>query len=75
MIVELAKHYPLAVASAGDEQSVRAFLAHADIVQYFQCVATALSCPHTKPFADPLVWAALQMGVEVENCDMVGDTP
>ena len=74
MIVELAKHYPLAVASAGDEKTVNTFLAHADIAQYFKCVATALTCPHTKPFADPLVWAALQMGVEVENCIMVGDT-
>ena len=74
MIEELAKHYPLAVASAGDEQTVKAFLAHADIAQYFKCIATALTCPHTKPFADPLVWAALQMGVEVENCIMVGDT-
>lgn len=74
MIAELAKHYPLAVASAGDEQTVKAFLAQAGITQYFKCVATALTCPHTKPFADPLVWAALQMGVEVENCIMVGDT-
>lgn len=74
MMAELAKHYPLAVASAGDEKTVKAFLAHADIAQYFVCVATALTCPHTKPFADPLVWAALQMGVEVENCVMVGDT-
>lgn len=74
MIAELAKHYPLAVASAGDEQTVKAFLEQAGIAQYFKCVATALTCPHTKPFADPLVWAALQMGVEVENCVMVGDT-
>ena len=74
MIIELAKFYPLAVASAGDEKTVNTFLAHADIAQYFKCVATALTCPHTKPFADPLVWAALQMGVEVENCIMVGDT-
>ncbi len=74
MIVELAKHYPLAIASAGNEQTLRAFLAHADIAQYFVCVATALTCRHTKPFADPVVWAALQMGVEVENCIMVGDT-
>ena len=74
MIVELDKHYPLGIASAGNEQTLRAFLAHADIAQYFVCVATALTCRHTKPFADPVVWAALQMGVEVENCIMVGDT-
>lgn len=74
MIAELSQHYPLAVASAGDEQTVKAFLAHAGIAPYFNCVATALTCPYTKPFADPLVWAALQMGVDIENCIMVGDT-
>lgn len=74
MIIALAERYPLAVASAGDEKTVRAFLAQAGILEYFTCVATALTCPHTKPFADPLIWAALQMGVVIENCVMVGDT-
>ncbi|AFK04417.1 HAD-superfamily hydrolase, subfamily IA, variant 1 [Emticicia oligotrophica DSM 17448] len=74
MIAELSKHYPLAVASAGEEATVRNFLNHAGIAQYFTCVATALTCPHTKPFADPLVWAALQMGVKPDECLMIGDT-
>jgi N-acetyl-D-muramate 6-phosphate phosphatase len=74
MIAALAKHYPLAVASAGDEKTVRSFLENAGILPYFKCVATALTCPHTKPFADPLIWTALQMGVPIENCLMVGDT-
>ena len=74
MIPELAKHYPLAVASAGDEETVRNFLENAGILPYFTCIATALTCPHTKPFADPLIWAAYKMGVSPENCVMVGDT-
>ncbi len=74
MIPILARHYPLAVASAGDRDTVLAFLEHAGISQYFKVIATALTCPHTKPFADPLIWAANEMGVLPENCLMVGDT-
>ena len=74
MIPVLAKHYTLAVASAGDSETVVNFLENAGIRRYFTCIATALTCPHTKPFADPLIWAANQMGVLPENCLMVGDT-
>jgi N-acetyl-D-muramate 6-phosphate phosphatase len=74
MIPRLALHYSLAVASAGDEETVNAFLENAGIRQYFKVIATALTCPHTKPFADPLIWAAHKMGVSPEECVMVGDT-
>jgi N-acetyl-D-muramate 6-phosphate phosphatase len=74
MIPQLALHYSLAVASAGDEETVNAFLENAGIRQYFKVIATALTCPHTKPFADPLIWAAHKMGVSPEECVMVGDT-
>jgi N-acetyl-D-muramate 6-phosphate phosphatase len=74
MIPVLAQHYPLAIASAGDSETVINFLENAGIRQYFTSIATALTCPHTKPFADPLIWAANQMGVLPENCLMVGDT-
>ena len=74
MIPILAQHYPLAIASAGDVETVEAFLENAGIRQYFTVIATALTCPHTKPFADPLIWAANRMGVLPENCLMVGDT-
>ena len=29
---------------------------------------------HTKPFPDPIFWAAEQMGVPAANCLMIGDT-
>lgn len=74
MIPELAKHYSLAVASAGDGETVKNFLENAGIAQYFTCIASALTCPHTKPFPDPLIWAAQKMDVLPENCLMVGDT-
>ena len=74
MIPILAQRYPLAVASAGDSETVLSFLEHAGIRQHFTTIATALTCPHTKPFADPLIWAATEMGVLPEQCLMVGDT-
>jgi N-acetyl-D-muramate 6-phosphate phosphatase len=74
MIPQLAQHYTLAVASAGDAETVDAFLENAGIKPYFKVIATALTCPRTKPFADPLIWAAHQMGVSPEQCVMVGDT-
>ena len=40
----------------------------------FECVATSQTCEHTKPFADPVLWAAAQMGVDPRAVLMVGDT-
>lgn len=74
MIEHLSERYPLAVASAGNEKTVMAFLEHAGIHHHFTCIATALTCPHTKPFADPLIWCANQMNTLPQHCLMVGDT-
>jgi N-acetyl-D-muramate 6-phosphate phosphatase len=74
LIPQLAQRYKLAVASAGDEETVNNFLENAGIKPYFTVIATALTCPHTKPFPDPLIWAAHQLGVLPENCVMIGDT-
>jgi phosphoglycolate phosphatase-like HAD superfamily hydrolase len=43
-------------------------------VPYFKCIATDQTCEHTKPFPDPILWAAREMGVLPEACLMVGDT-
>jgi N-acetyl-D-muramate 6-phosphate phosphatase len=74
MIPQLAQRYKLAVASAGDAETVANFLENAGIAQYFTVIATALTCQHTKPFPDPLIWVAHQLGVLPENCVMIGDT-
>jgi phosphoglycolate phosphatase-like HAD superfamily hydrolase len=37
-------------------------------------VASAQTAAHTKPYPDPVQWAARQLGVPVEDCVMVGDT-
>jgi N-acetyl-D-muramate 6-phosphate phosphatase len=44
------------------------------LTPYFQCVASGQTAPRTKPFPDPILWAAKQMGVRPEQCLMVGDT-
>lgn len=70
----LAPHFPMAVVSAGGERSTRTFLAQFGLEQYFTAVATGRTCRYTKPFPDPVLWAAEQMGVPPERCLMIGDT-
>lgn len=74
MLVDLSRRYPLAVVSARDERTTRMFLDNTRLSQYFQCIATAQTCKHTKPYPDPLLWVAQKMNVPVEACLMVGDT-
>lgn len=70
----LNQRYPLSVVSARDQRGTDAFLDQFQLKEYFRAVATALTCRYTKPFPDPVIWAAMQMGVAPENCLMVGDT-
>lgn len=71
---QLSLVYPLSVVSARDEAGTLAFLNQFQLMPYFRAVATALTCRYTKPFPDPVIWVARQMGVAPENCLMVGDT-
>jgi N-acetyl-D-muramate 6-phosphate phosphatase len=50
------------------------FLNQFSLAPYFKCIATDQTCEHTKPFPDPILWAAREMGVLPEACLMVGDT-
>ena len=74
MLESLSKRYPLAVVSARDTLSTMEFLNQFDLAPYFKCIATDQTCEHTKPFADPILWAAREMDVAPEACLMVGDT-
>jgi HAD superfamily hydrolase (TIGR01509 family) len=74
MLQSLNQRYPLAVVSARDAISTQAFLEQYDLLPFFKCIATAQTCVHTKPFPDPILWAAGQMGVSPEACLVVGDT-
>jgi HAD superfamily hydrolase (TIGR01549 family) len=74
MLESLSRRYPLAIVSARDERSSFAFLRQFKLLKYFKVVITSQSCPHTKPFAQPLLFAARRLGVAPENILMVGDT-
>ncbi len=74
MLVALAPRYPMAIVSARDERTTRQFLEQFDLTPFFHCVATATTCRHTKPYPDPILWAASQMGVPPAACLMIGDT-
>ena len=74
MLADLHRHYPLAVVSARDERTTRTFLDEAGLTSFFEWIATAQTCEHTKPYPDPIYWAAQRMGVSPANCLMIGDT-
>ena len=74
MLARLKGHYPMAVVSARDEDSTLAFLNQFDLAKYFDVIVTALSAEHTKPYADPILFAAQKMGVTPDACLMTGDT-
>jgi phosphoglycolate phosphatase-like HAD superfamily hydrolase len=74
MLDQLQHHYPLSIVSARGQSSTLRFLEQFNLRGYFCCVATAHTCKHTKPFPDPIHWAAVQMGITAETCLMIGDT-
>ena len=74
MLEKLHGKYPLSVVSARDVESTTEFLRQSGLEKYFLCVAGALTVKHTKPYPDPLYWAAEKMGVKAANCLMIGDT-
>jgi phosphoglycolate phosphatase-like HAD superfamily hydrolase len=74
MLDSLVKPYPLSVVSARDTRTTMDFLNQFNLVPYFKCIASDQTCEHTKPFPDPILWAAREMDVLPEACLMVGDT-
>ena len=74
LLENLFNKYPLSVVTARDERTSRRFLEATNLDKYFKFGAFAQTCEHTKPFPDPIIWAAEKMGVTTERCLMVGDT-
>jgi HAD superfamily hydrolase (TIGR01549 family) len=74
MLVQLHSRYPMAVVSARDEAGTLTFMEQYELYSYFSTIVTSQTCIYTKPFPDPIHWAAKKMGVAAENCLMVGDT-
>lgn len=74
MLKQMYGRYPMSVVSARDEKSTMRFLTQFDLCKYFDPILTGLSAPHTKPYPDPILLAAQKMGVQPEECLMIGDT-
>lgn len=74
MLKHMKERYPMAVVSARDEKSTMRFLSQFDLVEYFDIIVTGLSALRTKPYPDPILFAAQKMGVKPEECLMIGDT-
>ena len=74
MLAQLSQHYPLSIVSARGQRNTLRFLEQFELTHYFTAIATAHTCAHTKPFADPILWAAAQMDVLPDSCLMIGDT-
>jgi HAD superfamily hydrolase (TIGR01549 family) len=74
MLTRLQGHYPMSVVSARDEKGTMRFLQQFDLAKYFDVVVTGQSAKHTKPYPDPILFAAKQMNVKPEECLMIGDT-
>ena len=66
--------YPLTVVSARDEKTTGIFLDQFELRGHFVEVVTALTCEHTKPFPQPVLYAANAMGLDPRYCVMIGDT-
>jgi phosphoglycolate phosphatase-like HAD superfamily hydrolase len=74
MLEKLQAHYQLSIVSARGQRNAYRFLEQFGLTSFFVCVATAHTCKHTKPYPDPVVWAARQMGLSPDVCVMIGDT-
>ena len=74
MLAHLHGRYPMAIVSARDEQGTLHFLEQFDLLKYFDVIVTSQSAGHTKPYPDPILFAAQKMNVKPEACLMIGDT-
>lgn len=74
MLAELSGRYPLAVVSARDARSTHLFLEQFELTPYFKVIVTGQTAAHTKPYPDPIFYAAKAMNASPASCLMVGDT-
>ncbi|MCC6259716.1 MAG: HAD-IA family hydrolase [Anaerolineales bacterium] len=74
LLKQLHGRYPMAVVSARDERGTLRFLEAFGLNKYFDVIVSGLSAEHTKPYPDPILYAAKKMNVAPEACLMIGDT-
>lgn len=74
MLDQFKGKFPMAVVSARDALTTQHFLERFDLLPFFDAVVTSQTCKHTKPYPDPVIFAAERLGLSPENCVMIGDT-
>jgi HAD superfamily hydrolase (TIGR01509 family) len=74
MLQGLSARYPLAIVSVRDENTTRLFLDHFGLTPFFQVIVTGQTVEHTKPYPDPVFFAARALAVPPDACLMIGDT-
>lgn len=74
MLAQLQPSYRLALVTTRGRASTEHFLQTTGIADYFDVVITADDVRRLKPHPEPLLMAAEKLGVEPEQCVMVGDT-
>jgi HAD superfamily hydrolase (TIGR01509 family) len=74
MIHTLANHYPMCTISTGGAPRVERFLEHYGVRKHFAAVVGAQTTRRMKPHPEPLLFAAKAMGVQPQECLMIGDT-
>lgn len=74
MLRAITQRYPVAIVTARNDLTTRLFLRLNSLEEFFPIVISSQTCKKTKPFPDPLLRAAEQMGFPIEQCLMVGDT-
>jgi phosphoglycolate phosphatase len=74
LIEALAGRFHLAVVTTRARREAHAFIDQLDLVRYFPVVITRQDVIRMKPNPEPLIKAAVLLGVSAERCIMVGDT-
>lgn len=74
LLTLLSERFPLSIVSARDELSTMRFVDQFSLAPFFKAFATSQTCEHTKPYPQPVLWAAERMQVPAANCLMIGDT-
>lgn len=74
MLESLYTQYPLSIVTARGQRSTDIFIDQFNLRHRFKAIASAHTCRHTKPYPDPIIWAAKQMGLPTQACLMIGDT-
>jgi HAD superfamily hydrolase (TIGR01549 family) len=74
MLAALAAHYPMSTISTGGAPRVERFLEHYGVRELFTAVVGAQTTRRMKPHPEPLLFAADAMGVQPQECLMIGDT-